>query len=362
VVTQAGVVVVGGGIAGASAAWALAADRAVVLVEREAQPGMHATGRSAAMLNETSGPPAVCRLATESRPFFERPPNGFCEHPLLSPRGVLWVGEAGTSDVLGSLAARAPHAARVLTTDEVRTLVPNVAAAACAAGGVHEPGAESMDVAAILAGFLRLFRQRGGELYTTSEAIQARREHGSWIVTAGEHVLRCAAVVNAGGAWADEFARRAGVRPVGLQPMRRTAALVSAPEFTARWPMVMEASGRWYARPESGGLLISPCDETPSFALDARPDEVDVALAIERVNDALGLAISTVRRAWAGLRTFAPDRLPVVGPDPDEPAFIWLAGQGGAGIKTSPALARIVADAIIDGRAVPPEFDPGRFR
>ena len=159
--------------------------------------------------------------------------------------------------------------------------------------------------------------------------------------------MECSIVVNAAGAWGDEIARRAGVHRLRLQTLRRTAAIVAAPPEVASWPMVMDIEGRWYVLPDAGGLLISPADETPDEPGDARPVEHDVALAIDRVNAAFDVSIRTVQRSWAGLRTFTPDRVPAVGPDPDEPSFIWLVGQGGAGVKTSPALSQIAADAVL---------------
>jgi D-arginine dehydrogenase len=356
VIPTVDVVVVGAGIAGVSAAAELSASRTVVLLEREQLPAMHASGRSASVLSETSGHPAVCGLARLSRPFFERPPDGFAEHPLLARRGLVWVGEAGDEQLLDELAARAetvaPTACR-LTPGEAHALLPSFADAAIAGGAVHEPDAMAIDTAAVIAGYVRTLRRNGGQLATGAEAIRlAAAPDGTWSVDTEHASWRAQHVVDAAGGWADEVAARAGVAPIGLVAMRRTAAISPAPDTVAGWPLVMDIAGRYYCEPESGGLLISPADETPLDPCDAQPDELDVALALERVREATGLPLRSIRRAWAGLRTFAPDRAPALGEDPTAPGFWWLAGQGGAGIKTAPAMAQLLA-ASIDGRPFP---------
>jgi D-arginine dehydrogenase len=346
----AGAVVIGAGVAGAAAAAALATDRRVVLVEREALPAQHASGRSASVLSETSGHPIVCALARLSRPFFEAPPIGFTAHPLLSPRGLVWVGEAGDAALLDALAERAQVVAptsRRLDRAAAAALLPTFSAEALAGGAVHEPDAMTIDTAAMIAGYLRSLRQHGGELSTGAEAIELRRlRGGDWEVVTPAGAWHTPHVVNAAGAWVDVVADRAGVAPLGFAALRRTAAICPAPDSVAGWPLVMDIAGRYYCEPEPGGLLISPADETPADPCDAQPEELDVALALERVRDASGLPLRAVRRAWAGLRTFAPDRVPVLGEDPEAPGFWWLAGQGGAGIKTAPAMGQLLARAL----------------
>ena len=340
------VVVVGGGIAGASAAWALAAGGArVVLVEQEAQAGHHATGRSAAVTNETVGHPVVGALARAGRPFLDTPPRGFVDHPLLTPRGLLWIAEDPSSlDALTSAVAQR------VGTDEVRRLVPELRPGWAAAGGVFEPEARTIDVAALLQGYLRGLRRLGGEVSTGRRVTGLSRSSRGWTVELGgtndePAEVRCDVVVNAAGAWGDVVAEAAGVEPIGLAPLRRTACIVAVPggHDVTHWPLVMDAGGSFYAEPEPGGLLLSPADETPSEPGDASPDEIDVALALDRLWEATTLPVRSVRRAWAGLRTFAPDRVPVAGFAPDAPGFYWLVGQGGGGIKTAPALAALVA-------------------
>lgn len=358
-VTRLRVVVIGGGIAGASAAWALAEGHDVVLVEAEAELGAHATGRSAATLSETAGHRIVCALARASRPFLERPPAGFADHPLTAPRGLLWIGRTEDTSLLDEIATMAASGvaptARRVDRDEALSLVPALRAAAVAGGGVWEPNARAVDVAGLLAAYARGARQHGAQL-RIGAAVRACTPRGDgWTVHLDDATLQADVVVNAAGAWGDAVASSAGVTPLGLQPLRRTACLVPAPDVVASWPLVMDAAGRCYFEPESGGLLLSPADEHPSAAVDARPETEDVAWALEMLAETTTLDVRTVRREWAGLRTFTADRAPAVGWDVNAPGFCWLVGQGGAGIKSAPAMATAVA-SIVDGRAWPREL------
>ncbi|MGH9214214.1 MAG: NAD(P)/FAD-dependent oxidoreductase, partial [Acidimicrobiales bacterium] len=315
-------VVVGGGIAGASVAWALAVRGAsVVLVEQEAQTGHHATGRSAALLNETVGHPVVGALARASRPFLAEPPPGFVDHPLLAPRGLLWVGE--DTAALDAVAKEATAGAvERLDATAAAALVPELRATWAAAGGVHEAEARSVDVAALLQAYVRGVRSRGGDVATAHEAVRlSPLIGGGWRVEAAGATLVGRTVVDAAGAWGDVVAGRAGVMPLGLTPLRRTACIVPVPDGhdVRGWPLIMDVAGGFYAEPEPGGLLVSPGDETPVEPGDARPDELDVALGLDRLREATTLPVRAVRRAWAGLRTFASDRAPVAGFDPDAP-------------------------------------------
>ncbi|TPW15498.1 MAG: putative FAD dependent oxidoreductase [Acidimicrobiaceae bacterium] len=347
--TTTDVVVVGAGVAGVSAAAELAAFRHVVMVEQEVLPAHHASGRSAAVLSETSGHPVVCSLTHLSRPFFEQPVPGFTDHRLLSPRGLVWVGEADDGAALDALAIAAARVAPTvgrLSPSAARRMLPSFGADAVAGGGVHEPDAMTIDAAALIQGYVRLLHHRGGSLLTSTEAVRLDRTDQGWTVTAGTSTIRAKVVVNAAGAWGDVVAARAGVAPLRLEPRRRTAAIARVSESVALWPVVMDVGGRYYCQPDPGGLLISPADESPSVPCDAQPEEVDVAQALDRVRDATGLPLRSIVRAWAGLRTFAPDGAPVMGEDPDAPGFWWLVGQGGAGIKTAPALATMLARQV----------------
>ncbi|HQZ32942.1 MAG TPA: FAD-binding oxidoreductase [Ilumatobacteraceae bacterium] len=368
------VVVIGGGIAGASAAWSLAEHASVMLVEQAASAGFHATGRSASVLSETSGHSVVCALAAASRGFFESPPTNFVDHALLGPRGLLWVGQAGDAAALDHLAQRARSVAptvRRLTPDETLALVPHFRPAAIAGGSTFEPDAMAIDTDALLQGYLRGLRQRGGHMYTSSAAIQLSRSSTNWTVVCEDRGFEAAVVVNAAGAWGDVVATRAGVAPLGLEPRRRTACLAVLADVDPSWPLVMDVAGRYYAEPESGGLLVSPADESPSEPCDAQAEEIDVALALDRLAEATTLPLRSVRRAWAGLRTFSPDGAPVVGEDPAAAGFFWLVGQAGAGIKTAPAMAAIL-DALVRGAGLPEaliersiaeaDLSPARFR
>jgi D-arginine dehydrogenase len=370
------VVVVGGGVAGASAAWALArAGRSVLLIEREPGFGTHATGRSAAVLSETSGPAPVRALAVASRPFLEDPPDGFVDHDLTGPRGLLWVADGSTADDLRAFAAEARvqvPSIELLGPDEAVRLAPAVRPEWLALA-LHEPHARSVDVDALLQGFLRGLRRAGGGAEPGEGLVSAQRRGGGWQVRTDRRSIATEVVVDAAGGWADDVARRCGVEPLGLLAFKRTAFVFAPPTGTdvRSWPLLMDYAGRFYLEPEAGRLLASPAEETPVDPHDARADELDVARAVEALTEATVVTVRGVARAWAGLRTFATDRLPVVGMDPTAPGFCWAAGQGGYGIKTAPAVAALVSSAVA-GVALPPELTragvvpavlaPDRFR
>lgn len=361
---QQRVAVIGGGIAGVSAAWAVAADHDVILLEAEPELATHATGRSAAMLSETSGLRPVCALARVSRPFFEQPPEGFTEQPLTGRRGLLWIGrdgdESGLDEIARVAATGVAPTARRIDAAEARQLVPVLRESAVSSGGVFEPDARSLDVAALVTAYAAAARSRGAEIRPRSAVrVLAPTSDGGWSLhvnssSGGHDVLTVDTVVNAAGAWGDRVAEAAGVSPLGLRPLRRTACLVPAPVDVSRWPLVMDVASRLYFEPETGGLLLSPADEHPSEAIDARAEMEDVAWALEMLAEATTLDVRHVRSSWAGLRTFTADRIPAVGWDPDAPGFCWLVGQGGAGIKTAPALAAVVA-SVVGNTAWPPE-------
>ena len=348
------VAVIGGGIAGASAAYELAAHGSVVLLEKEATCGHHSTGRSAALFTECYGDSVVRRLAMGSRAFLESPPDGFTDHPILTPRPLMFVGADDRIDALNrthaEFAELVPTAGR-LTGDEATALCP-VLDPAVTAGGVLEPDAQDLDVHALHLGYQRDLRERGGTL-RTSTLVQAMRRIGAgWEIDTGDDTLRVDTVVNAAGAWADVIATMAGVEPVGLVPKRRTAFTFRPPSEARTWPMVIDIDERWYFKPEGPLLLASPADETPMEPHDVRHREEDVALAIARIQGATTMTIRSIEHAWAGLRSFVADRRPVNGWAPDASGFYWLAGQGGYGIKTSPAMAAFAA-GLITGSGLP---------
>ncbi len=352
---RADIVIIGGGIAGLSAGWALSDQASVIVLETETSVASHASGRSAAVISETYGPVGVCALAAASRPFLADPPRSFTEIPLLGPRGMLWVSH--TPESLGAVVATARRLGATtqrLSALEAQALVP-VMRREWIGDAVFEPNVRSIDVAALIEGFRSGLTSRGGLIRTADEAITLERSQTSWKITTARRSIGCDLVINAAGAWADEVAGRAAVIPLGLVPMRRTVFLFPAGHDVRSWPLVMDGGGGFYFEPEGDCLLASPADETPTHAHDARADEMAMARAVDALAAASTLVVKGVRRRWAGLRTFASDRLPVVGFDPNTPGFFWLAAQGGAGIKTSPALAALTR-ALVFGEETPEEF------
>ena len=345
--------IIGGGIAGASAGYALAEYGEVVLVEREAQCGYHTTGRSAALLTEAWETALVRRITAAGRGFFESPPSEFSSVPLVQPRPIMLIGRSDQREAVDSSAADAREnvaSARLIDGDEAMELCP-VLRPGYVDRAVLEPGGRAVDVDALLQGFLRGIRRRGGRVLTGSPVTRIRGDGSGWRVQAGEHEIGAEVLVNAAGAWADRVAALADVSPIGLHPMRRTAFTFAPPVGldVREWPAVVDIDEQFYFMPEGVQLLGSLAEQTAMEPHDVRHEEIDVAVAIDRIQEATTLEIRSIQRAWAGLRTFTPDRVPVVGPDPDHPTFFWLAGQGGFGIMTSPGMASIATSLIIDG-------------
>lgn len=345
--------VIGAGIAGTSAAAELAAHGRVVLVERESQPGYHSTGRSAASFNAVHEDPLVTALIVGSRPFLEAPPAAFWERPLLGPRGVLIVAPSAQRAALDALAAQT--AASGLATERLdvtaaQRLVP-VLDPSVIGGALLDPSAMDLDVDALLQGWLGLLRHRGGTLLTGAEVRTLQRGGGRWRVETTAGAFEAPVVVNAAGAWADEIATLGGVRPLGLVPKRRSAFIFhfAGAHQVANWPMVKALDETFYFKPDAGRLLGSPCDQTPVPPCDARPHELDVATAVARIEAVTTARVSRVERRWAGLRSFVGDGRPVVGLAADAEGFCWLAGQGGIGIETAPALARATSSLLTAG-------------
>ncbi|GAA0813195.1 NAD(P)/FAD-dependent oxidoreductase [Spirilliplanes yamanashiensis] len=350
---EADVAVVGAGIAGVSVAAELSGHRSVVVLEQEAEPAYHTTGRSAAMFLESYGGPDVRALTAAGRAFLD------AVGTLLTPRPLLWVAGADGLDRLAALAREQP-ALVPLSPDEAVALCPALRSSWCA-GALLEPRALEIDVLGLHQHYLGAARRDGVRVLLGARVLAGRHTGGRWVLDTAAGPVAAAAVVNAAGAWADPVAAALGAPPVGLRPLRRTAAVARADGVDRTWPLVSDVAETFYFRPEGAGVLLSPADETPSEPCDARPDELDVALAIERVNAATTLGLRSVVTAWAGLRTFAPDRNPVAGPDPAAPGLWWLAGQGGYGIQTAPELARLVA-ASVAGGDVPAAVSVARFR
>jgi D-arginine dehydrogenase len=355
-VTEADIAIVGAGIAGASAAYALAPHARVIVLEREERPGYHSTGRSAALFSATYGNAPVRALARAGRAFLESPPTGFATAPILAPRGSLVYGSASQAD---ALAARCDEwratgtEVRLLSGAEVRGLVPPLRESVAEAG-ILEPGARDIDVDALHQGFLRGARAGGATFMTNAELRAAAFGGGRWRLDTAAGPIGAALLVNAAGAWADEVARIAGVAPLGIQPLRRTAVIFECARFGGlqSWPMAVNADETLYFKADAGRILASPADQTPSPPCDAQPEELDVATLIDRLERETLFEVKRLTAKWAGLRSFAPDRTPVCGFEPGAPAFFWLAGQGGYGIKTSPALSALAATLILR-RALP---------
>lgn len=372
-------VVIGGGIAGVSAAYALARHPSapvVTLIEAEGQLAQHTTGRSAAQLIENYGTPPLRALTKASLPYFLHPPEGLTDGPLLERRGVLNVADDSRS------AEFERQLADGVAVNPTITEIPVAEAVALfpalrpepISRALWEPESYAIDVAAVHQSFVRGLRLAGGTIATHHRALRIERSGSTWRIHtgpggaaapdpipgdgAGGPVLEADVVVDAAGAWGDDVARRAGLTPIGLQPLRRTAFMVASRfESSGAWPLVADIEHRWYVKPDGVQFLCSPADETPSVPCDARPEEIDVARAIDAINRATTIGIRSVASSWAGLRTFTPDRTMAIGPDPAEPTFVWCVGQGGTGIQSSPGAGQLVADLALDGRPGP-TFDP----
>jgi D-arginine dehydrogenase len=347
---ESDVLIIGGGIAGASAAYELAALGKVIMLERESQCGYHATGRSAASFTENYGNALIRRLAIASRPFFEHPPAGFCEHPLVKPRGMITIAR---KDQLGLLDEQLSTGRTLVAS--MHAITPAAAIARVpvlrpdyVAGAILEPDSREVDVNGLYQSFLKQARIRGARILVEAGAETIRNRDGRWIVETPRGRFAAPVLVNAAGAWADQVAAMAGVQPVGLVPKRRTAFIIEAPTgvTVSGWPLVNDVGDKFYFKPDAGRIFVSPADMTPSEPMDAYPEDMDVALGVERLEQATTIPVQRIAHSWAGLRTFAEDNSPVVGPDDTAEGFFWLAGQGGYGIKTSPALSRICAELI----------------
>ena len=354
--TNCDFLVIGAGMAGASAAYELAELGSVILIEREDMPGYHTTGRSAAVFTEAYGNRTIRGITTASRAFYDAPPDGFGDDPLLTPRGALFIGREDQRATLQQ------H------YEDCHALVPSVSlidgAEACrlvpilrpdyVAGAVHEPDAMGIDVNALHQGYLHGLKSRGGTLVTDAELTGLARNGGTWDIDTRAGNYQAPVVVNAAGAWCDVVAELAGVRPVGLVPKRRTAFIFDAPEGSNSddWPLMADIDEEFYIKPDAGRLLGSPADETPMPPQDIQPDELDIAIAVDRIEKATTVKISRIHNKWAGLRSFVADKTLVAGFDAEAHGFFWLAGQGGYGIQTAPAMA-VIAAALASGGDFP---------
>jgi D-arginine dehydrogenase len=365
---QVDVAIIGAGIAGASIGYALRHHCSTILIEQEPLPGFHTTGRSAAFFAEAYGGVNIQPLSKASKSFLMTPPADFTQSTLLKQRGVLYIStqqkqasiDAMWRDFLPLLPLRKVYGA------EIAELAPMVAAP-WQSTGIYDESCKDIDVAALHAGYLR-----GQDVLVDAQVLALERKGNCWQLKTRDSEIRAGIVVNAAGAWGDNIAILAGADPVGLRPCKRTIVTFAPLNFTvdSAWPLVMDIDEGFYFKPEGGLIWASPADETPELPGDVQPDELDIALTMERITGATLFEVASLKRSWAGLRTFAPDRLPVYGFDDRVPNFYWCVGQGGWGIQTSPAASRLCAAQIL-GTALPhalaeagvmPElYAPGRF-
>jgi D-arginine dehydrogenase len=375
------VAIIGAGMAGAAAGYVLAQSRGnaekIILIERESQPGYHSTGRSAALYEPALGNATVRAFNAASGAFLSLPPTGFADRPLMSRRGELTVADADTDqraelDRMLALDGTAGHVIRAISAAEAMAMVPilrpELVTFAC-----HEPDVMDMDVNALHQGFLRGFAAAGGKLVCNAGIERIERTGQTWRILAGGETLQARGIVNAAGAWADEIAALAGVARIGLQPKRRTAAILPAPDGydIHDWPVFGVAGEPGYFKPESGKLLVSPGDATPVDPQDVQPEELDVAILVDWYETKTTQTVRRVERRWAGLRTFAPDNAPVLGEDTGARGFWWLAGQGGYGIMMAESLGRSLTSLMNHGElpadlrslgVTPAAVSPARFR
>lgn len=367
--------IIGAGIAGASAGYALAAHGRVVVVDQETVAGYHTTGRSAAFFAETYGNAAVRCLTSASKAFFQAPPDGFTDTPLVRPRGALFIAQEAQLPSLERLYADKRRALpSVVRVDGgfIKSRMPLVRDA-YAAAGIWDPDCRDIDVHALHQGFLKHLKRHGGTLRLGAGVAALSRHGPDWraLLEDGSSIT-APVVINAAGAWADRLAALAGVGAVGLAPKRRTIITFPAPGALAHdcWPLVLDVDDQFYLKPEAGRVLASPGDATPMPPQDVQPDELDVALAAHRLEAAFHFRVGRIERKWAGLRTFAPDDTPVAGADPHEPGFFWFAGQGGFGMQTAPAMAALLEGLVTTGAApsalqgfgvTAPLLSPARF-
>lgn len=352
-------VIIGAGIAGASAAYELAPIGSVLIIEREQFAGYHATGRSAALYVQPYGNPTVRALTRASFRFLYQPPDGFASHPLMAPRGCMYIARDGQLSHLRSMAESERQDGYEFCRLSRRECVGRVPILRSdyVSAGLLDPTAMDIDVHALHQGYLRGAQNRGGKLVKDAEVVGIESRKGAYVVKAAAAEYETPVLVNAAGAWSDLVARLAGVTPLGLEPLRRTAMILDPPSAVCAvdWPLVVDVDHEFYFKPEAGKLLASPANESPSEPCDAQPDELDIAQCADRIEKSTTLSIGRIARSWAGLRTFAHDRSPVVGFDPGSTGFFWLAGQGGYGVQTSPAIARLAA-ALLNDLPVPEDL------
>ncbi|WP_109356458.1 FAD-binding oxidoreductase [Sphingorhabdus sp. EL138] len=368
---QYDVAIIGAGIAGASIASEIAGHCSVIILEAEDQPGYHSTGRSAAFWTESYGGPQVQPLTTASYDFLHHPPARFSEASFLKKRRAINIGRAGDQHLLEDFVSEFKDSGISMVRwdrDDITAVVPHLKQGWDRA--VYEPDCCDIDVAGLHMAYIRDAKRKGVALSCNTRVEEIAHDESGWVINSGDNAIGAKLIINAAGAWASEIASLAGALPIEIQPMRRTMVqLHTDPPSAPDMPLVVALDGSFYFKPEAGGSFwLSPHDETPVVASDVAPEEWDVAVAIDRFQSILDVEIKSVNRKWAGLRSFTPDRLPVYGYDPQQPDFFWFAGQGGFGIQTAPAAAKLgksillgmEKDAAVKGLDFD-LYDPSRF-
>lgn len=341
----------GGGIAGASLGYRLAPHGKTIICETESQPGYHTTGRSAAFYAETYGGSDIRPLTMCSKSFLKTPPEGFCDVPLITKRGAIHIFQEAkrqqAEDICKDM-QKLLEGVHMMTRQEAIDAAP-ILSSSDVAGAISDPDCGDLDVFALHQGFLRGFKQLGGLLLSDAEMIEAKREQGGWVAQTRAGEVRARVIVNCAGAWGDVVAERAGIKPLGLTPLRRTIVMVPADNIDPHGAIVIDIDEDYYFKPEAGQYMVSPADETLSPACDAQPEMEDVAVAVDKFERATNSQVKKIENSWAGLRTFAPDRAPVIGFDDACDSFFWNVGQGGYGIQTAPAWSAAAASLITSG-------------
>jgi D-arginine dehydrogenase len=349
------VAIIGAGIAGASVASELAASVHVVLLEQESQPGYHTTGRSAAVYSPIYGPQPIRALTRASLGFFENPPEGFAEHPLLSPIDAAFIARGDQSNQLAEMQRELLDASTVrrIDADELYGRLP-LLRENYAIGAMWDAGTSEIDVAALHQGYLRTFKASGGNVRTKAPVKSFTKTQDGWLLDTPQGRVHAKIIINAAGAWADEIGALAGAEKIGLVPKRRTALMIDAPrDYDVKsLPLVVDVDEQFYLKPDAGKLLISPANEDPEVPCDVQPDEMDIAICVDRIERAFNVSVRRIESPWAGLRSFVADKCPVAGFSDKIEGFYWLAGQGGYGIQSAPALAQFAAAEIL-GQPVP---------
>jgi D-arginine dehydrogenase len=350
--TKIDIIVIGAGIAGAGIAAHLAETKRVLILEMEDRPGFHTTGRSAATYEPNYGPPPMLAFTRASHDFFLDPPQGFTDGPLLVPRASLFF-EAEGQDAFTEKFLASGSGLDELSEAQALKHFP-ILRKGYAKRIFLDPNTGDLDVDLLHRGYLKLFKSRGGQLFNNAAAETIERVGSHWRVTTAQGVFESEILVNAAGAWGDVVAVKAGVKPVGLQPKRRSIGVIPMDgiEGAADFPMVTDMGETWYAKPQSGKMIVSSADATPVDPHDAYADDMAIAEGIERLMNATTIEVTRLDSSWGGLRTFAPDGSPVIGYDPHTEGFFWLVGQGGYGIQSAPALSRTAA-AMALGNEIP---------